>query len=137
MSDPTRFMNAYVDNAIGMIHENISNILQLKTQLRVSNEIIAEKDSVINSLNSQLENNKTNIEEINLLRERVASLEQTNNSLVNQNSHLNTALNQIATMKKEIREKDSLIAELQLKLSSPRKKINIKSKLEPSSENDF
>ena len=137
MSDPTRFMNAYVDNAIGMIHENISNILQLKTQLRVSNEIIAEKDSVISSLNSQLENNKTNIEETNLLRERVASLEQTNNSLVNQNSHLNTALNQIATMKKEIREKDSLIAELQLKLSSPRKKINIKSKLEPSSENDF
>jgi predicted RNase H-like nuclease (RuvC/YqgF family) len=130
-------MNAYVDNAIGMIHENISNILQLKTQLRVSNEIIAEKDSVISSLNSQLENNKTNIEETNLLRERVASLEQTNNSLVNQNSHLNTALNQIATMKKEIREKDSLIAELQLKLSSPRKKINIKSKLEPSSENDF
>ena len=142
MTDVTRYMNAYVDHAVGMIHEYLAQILQLKTQFRMANDIIAEKDSVISSLNLQLEANKASQEEMNSLHDRLAVLEQSNNSLVNQNSHLNTALSQISSMKKEIQEKNSLIEELQLKLNPPKKKINTKNKseevtIDKKAEDDF
>ena len=41
------FINKYVDNAIGYIHENISAILQLRTQLSLLNELVQEKDRLI------------------------------------------------------------------------------------------
>lgn len=46
-----KYFNAYVDAAVGSIHEYVALTLQLKAQLRVANELIAEKDkdSAINS----------------------------------------------------------------------------------------
>ena len=45
--DSSKFVNAYIDNAMGMIHEQTALVLQLKTQAKVANDIIAEKDDVI------------------------------------------------------------------------------------------
>ena len=50
-----KYINGYIDNAMGMIHDNVSTILQLKTQLRIATEIVPEKDALIASLQEQLD----------------------------------------------------------------------------------
>ena len=126
MSDLTKFMNTYVDHAVGMLHENIATILQLKTQLKIANDLVAEKDAVIGSLTSQLESNKVSDDEISSLRQKVTHLEISNGTLSNKISHLDTALAQISAMKKEIQDRDAKIVELEEKLKPPVKKINTK-----------
>ena len=126
MSDVNAFMNAYVDHAIGMIHENINVILQLRTQLKLANDLIVEKDGVIGSLTSQLESNKVSGDEMSILRDQKRHWEEAHNSMANKVSHLETALSQIAQMKREIQERDIKIAELEEKLNPTKKKINTK-----------
>jgi len=129
MSDTNAFVNAYIDHAVGMIHENINLILQLKTQLKIANDLISEKDSVIGSLTSQLESNKVSGDEMSILRDQKRHWEEAHNSMANKVSHLETALSQIAQMKREIQERDAKIATLEqsiVELNAPKKKINTK-----------
>ena len=126
MSDINKFMNTYVDHAVGMIHENISLILQLKTQIKIANDLIVEKDAAIGSLTSQLESNKVSGDEMSILRDQKRHWEEAHNSMANKVSHLETALSQIAQMKKEIQDRDAKIIALEEKLNSAKKKINTK-----------
>jgi hypothetical protein len=126
MSDANAFMNAYIDHAIGMVHENVNVILQLRTQLKLANDLIIEKDGVIGSLTSQLESNKVNNDEISLIRDQARYWEDAHNAMVNKVSHLDTALNQIAQMKKEVQNRDAKILALEEKLNPTKKKINTK-----------
>jgi len=129
MSDTNKFINTYLDNAVGMIHENISVILQLKTQLKIANDLNAEKDSVVGRLIQELEDAKQDNEVIRKLKEEVKLLQSTNESLAAKQSHLHTAINQISDMKKMVQERDTKIAELEKKIS--KKAINSKKNTNP------
>jgi DNA repair exonuclease SbcCD ATPase subunit len=59
MSD--KFFNAYVESAVSVLHDYVNSTLQLKAQLRVSNELLAEKDAIIAQSNSDIENLKNQI----------------------------------------------------------------------------
>lgn len=126
MSDTNAFVNAYIDHAVGMIHENVGNILQLRSQLKVANDLIAEKDAVIGTLTSQLESSKINSDEMSVLRDQARHWEEAHNSMTNKVAHLDTALSQIAQMKKEILDKNDKISKLEEKLNPPKKTINTK-----------
>ena len=129
MSDTNKFINTYVDHAVGMIHENINAILQLKTQIKIANDLNAEKDSVVGRLIQELEEAKQDNEVIRKLREEVKLLQETNESLAYKQSHLHTAINQISDMKKMVQERDTKIAELEKKIS--KKAINSKKNTNP------
>lgn len=131
MSDSNKFINAYVDHAVGMIHENINVILQLKTQLKITNDLNAEKDAIIGRLGQELEAAKQDNEVIRKLKDDIKLLQDTNEGLASKQSHLHTALNQITDMKRMIQDRDSKIAELEKKIS--KKAINSKKK-DPVSE---
>lgn len=137
MSDTNAFVNAYIDHAVGMIHENVSAILQLKAQLKIANDLISEKDVVIGSLSAQLESSKINNDEMSVLRDQARQWEDAHNSMAGRVAHLDTALGQIAQMKKEIQDRDAKIVELEEKLNPPKKTINTKkSKVVTIIEND-
>jgi len=129
MSDQNKYVNGYIDNAVGMIHENINLILQLKTQLRLANDLISEKDSAIGAINSELQANKSDNEQITALNETIRTLQNKNVSLQDENnglkskaSHMDTLLKQISQMKTDILAKNVEIEELTEKLN-PKKKI--------------
>lgn len=128
MSDANKYMNAYIDHAIGMIHENINVVLQLKTQLKMANELLAEKDAAIGSLMSQLNSYKVDSDEISELRDNARRLEESFNTMATKASHIDTALGQIAQMKAEIKQRDAKIAKLEEKLNPTKKTINTKNK---------
>ncbi len=129
MSDQNKYINGYIDNAVGMIHENVNLILQLKTQLRLANELVSEKDAIIGNISSELQVSKSDNEVIVNLNETIKKLENRNTSLQDENnglnskvSHMDTLLKQITQMKTDILAKNAEIEELNEKLY-PKKKI--------------
>lgn len=130
MSDQNKYINGYIDNAVGMIHENVNLILQLKTQLRMANELVSEKDAIINNITFDLESNKNNNIERNTiitkLTNDITQLKEANESMSSKQSHMDTALNQISQMKAQIIQRDEKIVALeatidQLKISNKNK----------------
>ena len=65
MSDSTTFINAYVENSVSMLHEYVTLVLQLKTQIKVTGDMLVEKDQHIVSLQQQIESNKLNLDQLN------------------------------------------------------------------------
>lgn len=138
MTDSNAYINAYVDNSVGMLHEYVTMVLQLKTQLKVTSDMVAEKEATISSfqeelnrINSELNSYKSklgdNNEQINESRSNAIKWEQEYNDMKNKLSHMDTLTSQMNEMKRIILEKDKEIQKLNSKLSpksSPKKIIN-------------
>jgi TolA-binding protein len=106
-----RFINAYIDLAVGALHENISTILQLKAQLRVANEIIED-------VKKQLVESQNNNQIIQTLRDNASRWEQQANALTNKASLVDALTNQVNDMKQQIISKNSEIDELKQKVET-------------------
>lgn len=144
MSDQGKFINTYIDVIIGSVHEMLNTTYQVKTQLKMANEIISQKDEEIASLREHIENSqrsesaisdtiKSNNEEINRLRSSISSLESENTALKTKQSHFDSSIQQIIEMKNEIKKRDSIILEkekqieeLNFKLEEEKKKKTMK-----------
>lgn len=116
MSDQTKYINAYVETAVSFTHEYLNTILQLKTQLKLTNDMIAEKDNIISQLSSKLESNISNNNELDQLRKQVQDLEAKNRGLANKASHIDTFARQISEMKRDMSLKNEEIASLKQEL---------------------
>jgi chromosome segregation ATPase len=113
MSDTqTKYVNAYIDTAVGTIHEYLATTLQLKTQVKVSNELIREKDELIASLRNQVEDNKKADFEYNKAKDDARKWEEQFNAMRNKVSHMDSLISQITEMKRIINEKDETISNL-------------------------
>lgn len=152
MSDANAYMNAYVDNAVGMIHEYIGGILQLKTQLKVCESIIAAKnaelENISNSRNEEMEQiliskeselndlkNKMvghgnlgteNVElhqRCNELNQRCIDLQNENNALTQKVGHMDNLLKQVGEMKQDIIARNNMIANMEQKIVALEEKL--------------
>ena len=123
MSDQSKYVNAYIDIVVNNLHENLTTMLQLKTQLKLSNDVILDKDSVIgqlqadidslkNSLNSEQESIRQTNEEISTVRASSRHWEDSYHAMENKVSHMDSLLNQISEMKHEIKKRDVEIEEM-------------------------
>lgn len=153
MTDQNAYINAYVDNSVGMLHEYVTMVLQLRTQLKIANDMVAEKDATISSLREQVNGVSSELqEELNRVKSELESYRSQvgdNNQLINQSradaikweqeyndmknkmSHMDTLTSQMNEMKKMIIDKDKEIQDLKDKLTpklSPKKVINTKDK---------
>jgi hypothetical protein len=144
MTDQNAYINAYVDNSVGMLHEYVTMVLQLKTQLKVTSDMVAEKETTISSLNEEVERIKgelnsykskigDNNQLINQSKVDAIKWEKEYNEMKNKVSLVDNLTSQMNEMKKIILEKDKEIVLLNNKLSpkpSPKKIINTKDKRE-------
>lgn len=142
MSD--KYFNAYVDTAVGIIHENLSLILQLKAQLRVANELLAErdgtvnaqlaeKDSTITSLSSELEILKSQSVNTDELKKNAKYWEDSYHGMSNKVAHMETLTKQYNELKaqfftvtEELRLANLKIEELENANKAPKKVLNSK-----------
>jgi SMC interacting uncharacterized protein involved in chromosome segregation len=132
-----KYYNAYVDASVGMIHELIASTLQLKAQVRVINDLIAEKDSVISNLQTELTQSKETNTEIESLRRTNEQLQNTNNGLTNKVSHMETLTKQYNDMKQAFLLKCQELEELRSKPKSTKKVINNKEVEKETNVDDF
>lgn len=110
MSD--KYYNAYVDSAVGLIHDYISMNLQLKAQIRVANDILAEKDrlliekeTVINNLQNDVDVAKSAFLENDKLRTDAKYWEDSYHGMMNKVSHMETLTAQFNDMKRQFLSK--------------------------------
>lgn len=116
MSDPNKFINTYIDTVVAALHEQLGSGLQLKTQLKLANDLLQEKDAVISQLTNELQNNVNNQNNINSVQTELASCndrlkiaEESHNALKVKVSHMDTLTKQLAEMKNEIKVRDEKI----------------------------
>jgi predicted RNase H-like nuclease (RuvC/YqgF family) len=129
MSDQSKYINTYIENSIGMIHEYVGLVLQARTQAKIANDIVAEKDAIISSLHEQ----------VNQSRADASKWGQEYNSIKSNTEHTDTLVAQINEMKQMVITKNKEIEDLKNKIEtltkpapvktpSPKKVINIEDK---------
>lgn len=110
--DNGKFVNAYIETASAIAHEYLNNVIQLRSQLKIAEDMVVEKDAQINSLSQQLtlatETNELN----NKLLSELEELKAQNYSLSNKASQVDTFAKQISEMKKMVISKDAKIEKL-------------------------
>lgn len=134
MSDQNSYINTYVDHAVGMIHEQVNAILQLRTQLSLANGLVSQKDEVISSLQAEQEkavsalqlekdqataslqaisdqNNNAN-QELNTARENATKWENEFNAMKSKITHMESLSNQCVEMKHALQQKNEEIENL-------------------------
>lgn len=108
----SNYANAYIKTVTDSLQEHVLLLIHAKARQAVSENIIQSLQTQIQSLNSTIEELTKKAEnDENILREKNAILAE-NQTLKNKASTLDSALNQISTMKKTINEKDEEIKRL-------------------------
>ena len=125
MSDSQqKYINTYIEHAIGMLHEYVNMVVQLKTQLKIVNDLIKEKDEVISSLQEQNESNKHSSEEVEKANANARSWEEQFNAMKGKVSILDTLTNQFNDAKKMVLEKNQEIQRLTSEIDGLRPQIS-------------
>lgn len=108
--DQNKFINTYIDLIINNLLDYVKTNLQLQTQIKVSEFVVAEKDQAIAALTKQLQEN-TVAED---WKTKYEAAEVNYSATLNKVKHMDTLLAQIADMKNQITSRDSELAELRL-----------------------
>ena len=132
MSDNNKYINAYVDIAIGTIHEYLASNIQLKAQNKISNDLLSEKEQIIASLQTEISKINKNSVDMQSLQSSAKTWEESYNAMKVKISHMDALTSQILEMKKEVIKRDEKIKELEDKLVELNKKN--KKKQQPISE---
>ena len=129
MSD--KYYNAYVDSAVGTIHEYIGTILQLKAQVRVANEILSEKDKLlmekdtfISSLQNDILSIKDQTFEAEKLKNDAKYWEDSYHGVMNKVSHMETLSSQFNDLKRQFLSKCEDLDKLNAQFSEKTKEAN-------------
>lgn len=155
METNDKFFNAYVDLAVGELHKNVNDMLELKTKIKILEDIVREKDQIITTmdatigvLNEEKKSEQSDVDRLyaekeqikNELTEKIETIQKENDklkekvklvedkyeSIQQKSTHMSTFENQIKEMKKELLAKNEEIE--QLKKSSLKKIAEINTK---------
>lgn len=129
--DQNKYINTYIDIVVGQLHEYLNTNLQLKTQAKLANDLIQEKDQIIGNLQNQLSSIQNNDNDVRVAKDQAKHWEDSYHAMTNKVAHMETLLNQLKEMKNIIQEKDKMIVYLNEQieeLKMPKKVINTKVK---------
>lgn len=119
MSDTQqKYINTYLDKTVGMLHEYVAMVIQLRTQLHMANDLIQEKDQVISTLTTESEKHKSDVNELNNAKNTAKSWEEQYIAMKNKISHMDTLTNQINEMKQALISKNVEVDELKNKVNN-------------------
>lgn len=140
MNDQNKFVNAYIEASVATLHDYLNQLLQTKAQLKVTTDMVSHLQAELNNTKTELEQSRNNHNEKDSVIRSFSQLEHINNALQNKVSHLDTALNQISEMKKNIADKDEVIKNLETQideLKSAKKVINRKKLLQENKKSIY
>lgn len=129
MVDQNKFINTYIDISVNSLLEYVKTNLQLQTQVKVHEFVVADKDQIIASLTQQLSENRVAED----WKVKYEAAEANYSAILGKVKHMDTLLAQIGEMKNTILAKDEEIEKLKNELNNikaplPTKVINTKVK---------
>ena len=123
MNDSSKYVNAYIDVAVGTVHELLNQVLQIKTEARVANDLVSEKDQVISSLQEERDKNKVGHDEIDKAQAQVRTWENEVNSLRNKANSFDGLSNQFNDLKRDLIEKNKEFENVKKELEETKTKL--------------
>lgn len=142
MTDQSAYVNAYLESAMAMLHDQLNQVVQLKTQVKLSENLLSQKDSTIAELSNKLSVSVATEKEFAVLKEKTRIVEDSYHALMNKVSHMESLQNQFNELKKMYIEKEKELTETKKLLGGykddkadtvptvSKKKINTKKKEE-------
>jgi predicted RNase H-like nuclease (RuvC/YqgF family) len=128
--DQTKYINTYIDVTMGTLHEYLSQMLQLKTQLKIANELLAEKEKTMVEQDRIIGEQNQIIAEVDAQNDTKTGENQTLQNEVtalrSKAAHMDACMKSVVDLKKEVQLRDAKILELERKLNPPKKPINRK-----------
>lgn len=82
MIDNTKYINTYIETVMNYVHESVTNTFQLKTQLKLANDLVSEKDKIISSLITEKENLTKQVQDE---RNKLSGISERDNIITNLN----------------------------------------------------
>lgn len=139
MSDPNKFINTYIDTTIATLHEYVGSSIQLKTQLKMVNDLLVEKDATvaqltekIESINNSFTTTQDDTETIKAAllscQDKLKIAEESHSAISSKVSHMDILLKQLTDMKNEIKTRDDQISSLNTDLVTKDAEISIYNK---------
>jgi uncharacterized protein involved in exopolysaccharide biosynthesis len=125
MTDQNAYVNAYIENAMNMVHEQVNIIMQQKTQLKLVDALVAQKDATIADLNNKLLNDQNSETEMNNLREKARIAEDSYHTLTNKVSHMETLQNQFNDIKRKYIEVEKELAATKEELKNEKESVKM------------
>jgi chromosome segregation ATPase len=148
MEHNEKFVSAYIDSALGLLHQNINNIVELKARIKILEDVVHEKNDIITKLDGTIgalndekkniaktiddlylekekskvelsEKNSNLIEVIRTLKEKLKTVEDKYEIFQQKSTHMSTYETQIKEMKKEIIAKNEEIEKLKNSSKNP------------------
>jgi cell division septum initiation protein DivIVA len=95
--DQNKFINTYIDIVVNSLLEYVKTNMQLQTQIKVNEFVVAEKDQIIASLNQKFLENKVAED----WKVKYEAAETNYAASQNKLKHMDTLLAQISDMKKK------------------------------------
>ena len=127
MSDSNKFVNTYIEVAVGTVHELLNQVLQLKTEARITSDLVSEKDQVISTLQSALENeqerSRIEHEEADKANQQVRQWEDEVNSLRTKAGNFDALSNQFNELKRDFIAKNTELENIKKDLEEARSKL--------------
>lgn len=112
MSDPNKYVNYYIENALGMVHEYVNLVLQTKTQARITAEQLSDKDLIIAQLSEQIEKNKLDSNQLSQATQNAKSWEDQYNTMKNKVAHMDTLTAQFNDLKNQFVDRNNQVNSL-------------------------
>ena len=146
MSDPNKYINVYIENSLGLVHEYINILLKTKTEAKLMEEVLKDKDLEIARLSEEvtgLRGNSVNVNEAlekarvwedqyNSMKQRVAHMDtmasgfnEIKQRLVEKNTDVDRMATELHQLRQDVAEKDRIIQELERELKPFRKDIKV------------
>lgn len=146
MSDTSKYINIYIENSIGLLHEYVSIILKTKTEARMAEELFKEKELEANRLAEEVarlrestvnlseaqENAKRWENEFHSMKQRVdhmdsmaASFNDAKHQLLERNKQYDEIYAEVIRLREDVAAKDISIANLTKQLKPFVKEIKV------------
>lgn len=137
MSDANKYINTYVDHAVGTIHEQVITILQLKTQLKIAKDVLTEREEQVSSLQQQLQECKETSAGLTKSVAEASDVKASYEAIKNKVSHMDALTgqlnevkqallaknNELENLKKELDEKNILLSEKEIEIVNLTKQV--------------
>ena len=126
MSDPNKYVNYYIENALGMVHEYVNLVLQTKTQARITAEQLSDKDLIIAQLSEQIEKTKLDSNQLSQATQNAKSWEDQYNTMKSKVAHMDTLTSQFNDLKNQFVDRNNQINSMKSEIDNLNNQIRIK-----------
>ena len=129
MSDPNKYINVYIENSLGLVHEYINILLKTKTEAKLMEEVLKDKDLEIARLTEEVTGLRGNSVNVNEALEKARVWEDQYNSMKQRVAHMDTMASGFNEIKQRLVEKNTQVDQIATELDALKQEVVEKNKV--------